>query len=155
MNTETTKTDLNAERLTTALYEKMSAEQDTYRAWLTEQPAAEVLNHAYEYSVREDILMALEERDLTAEQAKALLDSPSPLADIYKEWENQETRYMEDIRDTIESRADDIVRREQAKAKKQDREENARPSVLEGLKRPLPPQQKGDGDRPKKHTPER
>lgn len=155
MNPKTEKNSLDAGQLTTALYEKMSAEQDTFRAWLTEQPASEVLNHAYEYSVREDILMALEERDLTAEQAKALLDSPSPLADIYKEWEKQETRYMEDIRDTIECRADDMIYREQTKSKKQEKADNARPSVLEGLKRPLPPQQKDGGDKVKKHMPER
>lgn len=141
-----------AEQLATALYEKASAEQDAYRAWLTGQPAADVLAHAYEYSVREDILMALEELELTAGQAKALLDSPSPLADIYREWEKQETGYMDSIRDTIEGRANDVARREQPD-KKPEKADSPRPSVLEGLKRP--PQQKDGGDKARKHTPER
>lgn len=38
-----------------ALYQKASAEQDTYRAWLLTQPPEEILNHAYEYITREDI----------------------------------------------------------------------------------------------------
>ena len=36
------------EELNTALYEKMFAEQEAYRAWLLSQPPAEILNHAYE-----------------------------------------------------------------------------------------------------------
>lgn len=39
---------MTQEEMLTALYEKMAAEQDKYRAWLKGQPAAEVLNHAYE-----------------------------------------------------------------------------------------------------------
>lgn len=48
------------EKLNSELYNKMSAEQDKYRDWLTSQPPEEILRHAYEYSVREDILMAME-----------------------------------------------------------------------------------------------
>lgn len=48
------------EELNTALYGKMFAEQETYRAWLLSLPPEEILNHAYEYTVREDILMSLE-----------------------------------------------------------------------------------------------
>mgnify|MGYP001754684714 CR=1 FL=1 len=41
---------MTQEEMLTALYEKMAAEQDKYRDWLKNQPAAEVLNHAYEYT---------------------------------------------------------------------------------------------------------
>ena len=75
---------MNTNDLNTALYEKMATEQDKYRDWLKSQPPAEVLNHAYEYTVREDIVMAMEELELTAAQAQALLDSPTPLADVYR-----------------------------------------------------------------------
>ena len=33
--------------------EKMFAEQEQFRDWLLSQPPAEILNHAYEYTVRE------------------------------------------------------------------------------------------------------
>ena len=62
---------MTQEEMLTALYEKMAAEQDKYRDWLKGQPAAEVLNHAYEYTVREDILMSLEYNDLEDSQARA------------------------------------------------------------------------------------
>ena len=99
---------MTQEEMLTALYEKMAAEQDKYRDWLKGQPAAEVLNHAYEYTVREDIVMCMEELELTEAQAKALLASPAPLADIYKDFEKLETGYMDVIRDTIETRANEL-----------------------------------------------
>ena len=57
----------NAER-NTALYEKMFAEQETYRSWLLQQPPEEILKHTYEYTVREDVLLSLEYHDLTDAQ---------------------------------------------------------------------------------------
>ena len=65
----------NEER-NTALYQKMFAEQDTYRKWLLAQPPDEILKHTYEYTVREDILLSLEYHDLTDEQASALMKAP-------------------------------------------------------------------------------
>ena len=50
---------MNTNDLNTALYEKMAAEQDKFRDWLKSQPPEEVLNHAYEYTIREDIVMAI------------------------------------------------------------------------------------------------
>ena len=90
----------------TALYEKMAAEQDKFRDWLKGQPPEEILNHTYEYTVREDILMAMEELDLPQSRAAALLASPSPLADVYKEFADRETSYMDVVRDSIEQRAE-------------------------------------------------
>lgn len=51
----------NAE-LKTALYQKMFAEQETYREWLLSQPSEEILNHTYEYTVREDIWQTVADR---------------------------------------------------------------------------------------------
>ena len=64
---------MNTNDLNTALYEKMADEQDKYRDWLKSQPPEEILNHTYEYTIREDIVMAMEELELTDAQAKALL----------------------------------------------------------------------------------
>ena len=96
--------------LNTALYEKMATEQDNYRDWLKSQPPEEILHHTYEYTVREDIVMAMEELELTDAQAQALLESSSPLADVYRYFEKLETGHMDVIRDSIENRADDVCR---------------------------------------------
>ena len=79
---------MTSEELNTALYKKVFAEQEQYREWLLSQPPNEILNHCYEYTVREDIVLALEEYDLSDKQCKALLNSPSPLADVFKDFEN-------------------------------------------------------------------
>ena len=109
---------INEER-NTALYEKMFAEQETYRAWLLTQPPEEILKHTYEYTVREDILMSLECNNLPDAQARPLLRSPSPLADVFAERESQETSYMEEIWNTVENRA-------KAEAKKLERKQKER-----------------------------
>ena len=50
---------MNTTDWNTALYEKMSDEQDKFRDWLKCQSPEEILNHAYEYTIREDILMEM------------------------------------------------------------------------------------------------
>lgn len=100
---------MDNQALNTRLYEKMFEEQEKYRGWLLTQPPEEILNHTYEYTVREDILMSLEYNDLTDAQVKALLSSPSPLSEVFSAFENIETSHMEDIRDCIESRANDVI----------------------------------------------
>ena len=93
------------EELNTRLYEKMFAEQEQFRDWLLSQPPAEILNHAYEYTVREDILMSLEYHDLEDSQARALLKSGKPLKQIFERWEDKETSHMENIWDTVQEQA--------------------------------------------------
>ena len=67
---------MNTNDLNMALYEKMAAEQDKYRDWLKSQPPEEILHHTYEYTVREDIVMAMEELELTDAQAQAFWNLP-------------------------------------------------------------------------------
>ena len=99
----------------------MFAEQETYRAWLLSQAPEEILNHTYEYTVREDILLSLEYHDLTDAQARALLKSPSPLADVFADWENKETGHMDDIWQTVEERAKAEMQKQQQKKEEKER----------------------------------
>lgn len=100
---------MSNEEMNTALYEKMSDEQEKFRGWLLTQPPEEILNHAYEYTVREDMVMAMENLDLSHGQAAVLLASPSPLGDLYQEYVKVETEYMDTIRDCLENRADHLL----------------------------------------------
>ena len=54
--------------------------------------------------------MAMEELVLTDAQAQTLLESPSPLEDVYRYFDKLETGYMDVIRDSIESRANEVCR---------------------------------------------
>ena len=107
--------------LLTKLYQRMSAEQEQYRNWLLGQPPGDILNHAAAYTVREDIVMEMSALELPDEQAKALLKSKTPLADIYNEWNKTETHHMDDIRDVIEARADSLIRAEKGKGQREER----------------------------------
>ena len=107
------------EELNTRLYEKMFAEQEQFRDWLLSQPPAEILNHAYEYTVREDILMSLEYNDLEDSQARALLKSGKPLKQIFERWEDKETSHMENIWDTVQEQAKAAEAKQKAKAQKE------------------------------------
>ena len=95
------------------LCEKMRQEQNKYYDWLTAQPPEEILRHAYEYSVREDIILATEEMNLTPARVRALLKSPAPLADVYKDFSKLETDYMSIVAQCVEDRADDLLKKEQ------------------------------------------
>ena len=97
---------MNNEELNTALYQKMEREQDKYRKWLVQCPPEEILSHAYEYVVREDILMSMEELNLPDDQAMALLKQRGPLDDVFKDFSKLETDYMETVRGAIESFAE-------------------------------------------------
>ena len=92
--------------LNSKLYAKMSAEQDKFRSWLMDQPPADILNHAVEYTVREDILMEMGVLELPDDQARALLASPDAMSDIYKTFSKMvDTGHMDVVRECIEDRA--------------------------------------------------
>lgn len=105
---------MDTEKLNQELYDKMAAEQERFKHELLGMSAEEVLDHAYEYAMRQDILVEMEVLELPADQAAALLASPTPLADVYQKWSDVETRHMEDIRDVIEELADTQVKNREA-----------------------------------------
>ena len=71
------------EELNAKLYEKMFAELEKYSEKLLTMQTEEILEHAYEYAVREDILASLENNELEDSQARALLKYARPLSLFY------------------------------------------------------------------------
>ena len=114
---------MDAEKLNQELYDKMAAEQEEYRSWLLEQTPEEILNHVFEYSAREDILLEVSALALPEQQAAALLTSPAPLADIYKDFRNTETNQMEVVADCIKGRADTLLKAQQETEVQQEKQE--------------------------------
>ena len=96
------------EELNTALYKKMFAEQEQFKDWLLTQPPERILEHSYEYTVREDFLLSLEYNDLTSSQAAALLASPTPLDDLFHQYEKMESSHMEEVWSCFENRAEQV-----------------------------------------------
>ena len=54
---------MSNEELNLALYNRVLDEQMKWKKWLLSQSPEEVLNHSYEYTSREDIILALEYTD--------------------------------------------------------------------------------------------
>lgn len=125
-NTTHTENAELKEELNSELYNRMFEEQEHYRNWLLSLPPEEILFHAFSYSVREDILMIQEENNFSIEKCKALLESPTPLADMKRAYDKTETNYMDDIRSIMENHANDVIK--ENKKKNSDRE-TALPSV--------------------------
>ena len=65
--------------------------------------------------------MSSEDNDFSDKQCKALLKSPSPLRDIFNHWEHQPTGHMEEIRESIESHANKIIRDDFIRSKRVER----------------------------------
>ena len=104
---------MTSETLNTLLHDKMTAEQDKFRDWLLSQPPQVILDHSFEYTAREDILMALQDTTLDKAQAEALWKSPSPLADIFKDFSKLDSSdQMETIQTCITDRANQALQAE-------------------------------------------
>ncbi|MDE7220606.1 MAG: DUF3849 domain-containing protein [Oscillospiraceae bacterium] len=107
---------MDAEKLNQALYDKMAAEQERFKHNLLGMSPEEVLDHAYEYAMRQDILMEMEELDLSAPEAAALLESPFPLADVYSDFREREG-HMDLVRECIETLAYSLLETQREKTR--------------------------------------
>lgn len=108
--------------LNTELYQKMYAEQEQYKTELLCMRPSEILDHAYEYMSRQDILLSLEYNDLSPKQAKALLKSQTPLADVFQKldsWENN--HHMQNVWNAVEARANEVVRADFIASRREER----------------------------------
>ena len=99
------------ERLT----EKMTAEFDGYRSWLLKQPPEEILNHAYEYTTKENLLNVLGDANLKPQQIETLLRSPCPLEDVFKDCSYiDQSDYNYTLKVLIDQRADMEMEKQRA-----------------------------------------
>ncbi|MBQ9345930.1 MAG: DUF3849 domain-containing protein [Oscillibacter sp.] len=102
---------MTKEELNEALYRKLNRELDQFRESFLALPQDELLNRAYEYVVRQDIVSAMEYVDLDKKDAQALLNSPNPLDDIFAEFEERNIGYTEILQDCAAVCAKDAERR--------------------------------------------
>ena len=101
---------MTTEQLSKAVYERMHAEQQDFRKALLGMKPEDILDQAYVYAVREDVLCAMENTELTAQQAYALLATETPLAQVYKTYLSKDTDYMEHIYSSLEGFANDMAK---------------------------------------------
>lgn len=100
---------MTLEEKRTTLFKKIVDEQNVFRNWLKSLSPQEIINHAYQYATREDIAASFEDNldSLEEHQVDALLAMPDTMDDICKEYTKRPSYYMEDISDTIKTRAEE------------------------------------------------
>lgn len=108
---------MEKEDLNIKLYEKLYDEQQVFRGWLLSQPPEVIIQHSFEYAMREDIVACMEEGYLPDGEAQALLDSPSPLKEVFTTFKDNAPSYMDEIRDSLSSTAMSIIREQELKDK--------------------------------------
>ena len=94
------------------LKEKLEEEYGDFLKSLEEMEPKEIIKASYEKVMKEDILYAMEENDLTGDQAEALLESQNPLEDIYQQWLKMDCSYMSDLKECIFDHASKLAEKE-------------------------------------------
>ena len=112
---------MTEEELNTLLYERMFEEQERFRDELLGMSPQDILDNAYKYVMREDLLLSLEYHDLSEKQCRALLKSETPLADLFERWENHEGSHMEEVWDVIQCHANEIMREDFLRSRRGER----------------------------------
>ena len=97
------------------LIEKMEAEFEHFHSWLLEQPPEEILGLAYDYLTKQDILMNLEDTDLSPAQIETMLRSPCPLEDVLRDcFHIDQADYNYTLKVLIDQRADMEMEKQRA-----------------------------------------
>ncbi len=130
---------MNSEKLLYALQEKMSAELDKFRDWLLTQPPAEILDHTFEYTAKSDIVLLMDNADLSNKQIKVLLSSPAPLEDAYKAFRDMDTGLMDAIQSCLEDRANTMLNLQREKRQDSPKRESVMDKLHEKVVEPSKP----------------
>ena len=94
---------------------KMTEEFNAYRSWLLQQPPEEILNHAYEYTTKQDIMLNVADAGLSPAQIETMLRSPCPLEDVFKDCAYiDQSDYSYTLKILISQRADDAMEQQRA-----------------------------------------
>ena len=92
------------------LLTKMHSEFAEYEAWLLRQPASVILENAFQYTTKQDILMHAESVDLSPAQLETLLHSRAPLEEVFETYRNTDSDLlMIEMHDAMETCADDTM----------------------------------------------
>ena len=92
------------------LLTKMHSEFAEYEAWLLQQPASVILENAFQYTTKQDILMHAESVDLSPAQLETLLRSRAPLEEVFETYRNTDSDFlMIEMHDAMETCANDTM----------------------------------------------
>ncbi|WP_416325182.1 DUF3848 domain-containing protein [[Eubacterium] hominis] len=100
------------------LNDKVQNEYNTFIEKLKGLSPVEIIEHSYEKVFKEDLAMALSEKSLSSDEAKAMLSLKYPLDALYQEWMKTDISYMDMLSDIVDYKVESAVK----EMKKQNRE---------------------------------
>lgn len=101
---------MTKEQLENKLYERMSAENETFLTDLKAKPVDEIISHAYEIACRDNFLMLFEnETGLNQRQLEVLMEFDHPLEALFDDWLNKDSDEMEQMCYCLELCTNDIL----------------------------------------------
>lgn len=100
---------MNAKEANVILRQKVRAELSKFRRHLLSQSQQTVLDHAYEYATKSDMVTIIHETEFTLVEAKGLLSRPSLLDAIFKEYGNHSSNSMDVLVSFISDKAEEYA----------------------------------------------
>lgn len=97
------------------LYEKVQAEYDAFIEELKQMTPEQVIDKAYEKTIKEDLVTEIQHRSLEQSEAKALYREKYPLDRMYREWLDTDVSYMDLLKDSIDDTAKKAVKERREK----------------------------------------
>lgn len=94
----------------TLLYDKMKSELDKFIAELKTKSPEQIIELAYELTIKEDLLSIFENTDFSQEEAKALYSQKYPLDSLYQEWLSNDLTYMDQLREAVDDKIKSAVK---------------------------------------------
>lgn len=92
------------------LYEKVQAEYDAFIEELKRMTPEQIIERAYEKVTKENMVMAIQDKELTYTEAKALCREKYPLDCMYREWLDTDVSGMQMLKDSIDDAAKKAVK---------------------------------------------
>ena len=100
------------EHLNTQLYWKLHREHEVFKNWLMTHPPGVIIENAYKYAMREDVLLCFEDNDLPDDLARALLRSAEPLDKIFAAWESSGSGHMDSMWEKAQEYATEMAEKQ-------------------------------------------
>lgn len=103
------------EHLKKKLIDKATREQESYIEELKKLPPEKLLEKAYEKTMRDDLLIALEYTLLSEEELTVLAEQEYPLSACFEEWQKKDETYMDRLMNLVEEYSEKLVNEEHEK----------------------------------------
>lgn len=100
---------MNERETNIILRRKVRTEFSLFRKKLLSQNPQYVLDHAYEYATKADMLTLINETEFTTEEARAMLTKPKVLDALFNEYGNHSSNSMDVLVSFMKDKAEEFA----------------------------------------------